>query len=251
MSESKLLANEKEIVVPGEKIASGMSFIPGYGTYRSSEDIIASTMGIVRVEGKVIKLVSLSGNYLPKTGDVIIGKITDVNLSAWNVDTNSAYVAMLSIKDATSDFIRKGDDLTKYFDIGDYIVTKIFNVTTQNLVDVTMKGPGLRKLIGGRIIKVNPNKVPRIIGKQGSMVSMIKNVTNCQIIVGQNGLIWIKGEPQNEIMAVSAIKKIETESHMSGLTDRIKEFIGAPDTQEMPPSQTQDEGNGENGDNHE
>jgi len=229
MSESTLCVNEKDIVVPGEVLAEGMSYIPGIGTHRKDQQILASNVGVVRLEGKVIKLVPLSGRYLPRTGDVILGKITDVNLSAWNVDTNSAYVAMLSIKDASSDFIRKGDDLTKYFDIGDYVVTKIINVTTQNLVDVTMKGPGLRKLVGGRIIKVNPNKVPRIIGKQGSMVTMIKNVTGCAIIVGQNGVIWIKGEPQSEILAVQSIKKIESESHISGLTDRIKEFIGAPE----------------------
>jgi len=81
--------------------------------------------------------------------------------------------------------------LTKYFDIGDYVMAKIINVTSQKLVDVTMKGPGLRKLKGGRIIQVNPYKVPRIIGKAGSMVTMIKDATGCRILVGQNGLVWI------------------------------------------------------------
>ena len=102
---------------------------------------------------------------------------------------------------------------------------KIVNVTSQKLVDVTMKGPGLRKLKGGRIIEVNPHKVPRIIGKQGSMVMMIKDATKCNITVGQNGLIWIDGEPMNELLALQTIRKIEKESHMSGLTDKIKEYL--------------------------
>jgi len=76
-------------------------------------------------------------------------------------------------------------------------------------------------------IKVNPFKVPRIIGKQGSMVTIIKQATNCQVVVGQNGLIWLEGTPQDEVKAVSAIKKIEKESHMPGLTERIKKFLGA------------------------
>jgi exosome complex component RRP4 len=88
-----------------------------------------------------------------------------------------------------------------------------------------MKGPGLRKLIGGRIISVNPYKVPRIIGKMGSMVNLIKDHTKCIITVGQNGLIWINGEPKNELIAVNTIRKIEREAHTSGLTDKIKEYL--------------------------
>ena len=83
----------------------------------------------------------------------------------------------------------------------------------------------MRKLQGGRIFKVNPNKVPRIIGKQGSMVSMIKLATNCKIIVGQNGLIWIEGTPQEEKVAVDTILMIEREAHKSGLTDRVKAYL--------------------------
>jgi exosome complex component RRP4 len=88
-----------------------------------------------------------------------------------------------------------------------------------------MKGVGLNKLKGGRIINVASNKVPRIVGKQGSMVSMIKDATKCNISVGQNGLVWINGTPDGELLAVKAIRKIEEESHLSGLTDRVKEFL--------------------------
>ena len=103
---------------------------------------------------------------------------------------------------------------------------KIINVTTQKLVDVTMKGPGLRKLHGGRIFYVNTNKVPRIIGKKGSMISMVKQYTDTKMIVGQNGVIWLQGEdPKMELLAVETIKKIEDESHISGLTDKIKVFL--------------------------
>jgi exosome complex component RRP4 len=68
--------------------------------------------------------------------------------------------------------------------------------------------------------------VPRIIGKQGSMVSMIKQYTNCRILVGQNGYVWIQGEdPSKELLAVQTIKKIEKEAHVPGLTDNVKAFL--------------------------
>ena len=222
---SEIKVNDKDISVPGETLAMGMDILPGAGTYRDGEKIVANRLGLAMIEGRTIKLIPLSGRYIPKTGDTIICKVIDVGFNGWRLDTNSAYSAMLSMKDATSEFIARGANLTQYYDLGDYIVCKIVNVTSQKLIDVTMKGPGLRKLKGGRLIEVNPNKVPRIIGKQGSMVLMIKDAAKCNISVGQNGLIWIDGEPINELLAIQTIRKIEKESHTSGLTDKIKEYL--------------------------
>jgi len=222
---SKLLIKEKEIVVPGETLATGMEYLPSVGTYRKNDAILANKLGIAVVDGKVIKIIPVSGAYHPKRNDTIIAKVIDISMSGWRVDTNCAYSAMLSMKDATSDFIRKGEDLTKYFDIGEYMVCQITQVTSQNLVDVTLRGPGLKKLGKGRIIEVSPHKVPRIIGKQGSMVSLIKDHTNTRITVGQNGIVWIQGEPAGEILAIKTIRMIEEQSHISGLTDKIKEYL--------------------------
>jgi exosome complex component RRP4 len=222
---SKVNFKDKDVVVPGEVLAVGMDNLPGVGTYRDGENIIASRLGLVSIDGRTIKLIPLSGRYLPKKFDTIICKVIDVNVNGWRLDTNSPYQAMLSLKEATSQFIERGADLTQYHEIGDYVVCKVINVTSQKLVDVTMKGPGLRKLKGGRIVHVTSNKVPRVIGKQGSMVSMIKEATNCNITVGQNGLAWIDGTPENELLAITAIKKIEEESHLAGLTDKIKGLL--------------------------
>ena len=216
---------DKAVVVPGEELATGIDFLPGYGTFREGEQIIASRLGVATVEGSLVKVMPLSGKYLPMKNDVIIGKVTDVAVSGWRVELNSAYSALLSMKDATSEFIPRGSDLTRFYDIGDYMITKIINVTSQCLVDLTMKGPGLHKLPPGRIIRVDPNKVPRIIGKQGSMVTLVKDATGCKIMVGQNGVIWVQGTPKTELVAISAIRKIEEEAHVSGLTERMKAFL--------------------------
>jgi len=221
----QISVENKSIVIPGEELASGMEFLPSFGTYRDRDKIVASRLGLVSIDGKIIKIIPLAGKYNPKRGDVIIGKVEDVSYSGWRINTNCAYPAMLSVKDATSEFVGRGTDLTQFFDVDDYLVAKIVNVTSQKLIDLTMRGPGLRKLSGGRVIEVNTNKVPRIIGKQGSMVHMIKQATDCKIVVGQNGLLWILGELKSELIAIEAIRKIEQESHLSGLTERIKEFL--------------------------
>ncbi|MFH1134401.1 MAG: exosome complex RNA-binding protein Rrp4 [Nanoarchaeota archaeon] len=223
---SKLLINDKDIVVPGDIVAEGMDYLPGYGTFRESEAIVASIVGQIRLTGRALRVVPLSGKYIPQKGDIVIGRVTDITFNGWTLDINSAYHAMLPMKDATSEFIARGADLTKYYAIGDWIATLITNVTSQKLVDVSMKGPGLHKLRGGRIRYVCPSKVPRIIGKQGSMVTMIKNATGCRITVGQNGIVHIEGEPEKEQVVHEAINLIQQEAHTQGLTDKIKAFLG-------------------------
>jgi exosome complex component RRP4 len=222
-----LLTENKQIAVPGETLAQGMDYLPGEGAIREGENLIASRMGLVNVDGRAVKVIPLSGIYLPKRDDVIICKVIDVLMSGWRADINSAYSAMLPLKDASADYIPKGADLRRFFDIGDYLIAVVTNVTSQKLVDISMRGPGLWKIKGGRIINVTPCKVPRIIGKQGSMVSMIKEATGAKITVGQNGVVWIQCEdPEKELIAVNTIRKIEKEAHISGLTERIKAYLG-------------------------
>ena len=58
------------------------------------------------------------------------------------------------------------------------------------------------------------------------MISMIKQETNCQIILGLNGVVLVTGKNiEDEELAIAAIKKIEEESHTSGLTDRITQLL--------------------------
>jgi exosome complex component RRP4 len=221
----QLLVKDKDVVVPGETLATGMAFLPTKGTYRDGDRIVAGKIGLVSVEGKVIKLVPLADPYIPKVGDVVVGEVNDVMFSGWRLGLRGPYSAVMNVKDATSDFIGRGVDLTQYFALGDYVFCKIVNVTSQKLIDATMRGQGLRKLIGGRLIQVNPAKVPRIIGREGTMSSMIQQATKTEIVIGQNGVIWVNGEPGLETVAVNAIKMVEDNAHKSGLTQTIKKWL--------------------------
>ena len=223
---SKILVNEREIVIPGEALAEGMDYLPGDNTYREDNKIYSKVLGLTGIAGRVIRITPLSGPYVPQIGDKIIGKVIDITMNGWRVDTGTAYSAMMNVKDATTRFIKKEEDLSKIIAIGDYVVVKIINVTSQNLIDLTMKEPGLFKVSGGRIMKINNQKVPRVIGKQGSMINLIRNKTRCDITIGQNGIVWVKGStPENELLTVKAIALIEEKSHQEGLTDKMEKFL--------------------------
>ena len=219
-----LIIKEKEFVIPGDVIAEGIDYLPAQGVFRDGDKIIAEQIGIVHVDNRLIKLIPLTGAYKPKAGDAVIGQVVNISFNGWSVDISSSNLALLSVRDGSSDFIERKSDLSRYFDFDDFIIAKISNVGKGNLIDLTMKGLGLMKLQGGMIVDVSPSKVPRIIGKQGSMITLLKELSGCQISVGQNGKVWIKGDNSDNV--IEAIRLIEKESYLSGLTEKIERLLG-------------------------
>ncbi|MCD6477995.1 MAG: KH domain-containing protein [Candidatus Aenigmarchaeota archaeon] len=222
--ESKLFVGERKVVVPGELLARGIDFLPGKGAYKENGEIRSNILGLVKIKEHLISVIPLAGVYVPIPNDRVIGEIKDVQITSWLVDINSPYIGYLSLAEAVEEFVdlsRK--DITEYFDVGDVIYAKIQRVTKKKDVQLTMKDRMCRKLHGGNIVRITPAKVPRLIGKNGSMIEMIKNKTGCQIIVGQNGLVWINGG--RESLAAKAVMMVERESHVDGLTNRISEML--------------------------
>ena len=217
---------KREIVVPGDLLAEG-DYIAGENTFKEGNRIYASRVGLVEYANKKIQVVALRAFYVPRIGDTVIGKIVEVGVSGWIVDINSPYMALLR----ASDVLEKGfnprkDDLTAIYDVGDMIIAKIVSYDrTQNPL-LTVNERGLGKITRGQIIQITPTKIPRVIGRKGSMINVIKRETGCNIVLGQNGLILVSGRSlESERLAVMAIRKIEEEAHTSGLTDRITEML--------------------------
>ncbi len=215
---------DRQIVIPGEKLAEGIEVVPGSGTFRKGREVFSKHLGMVKLKEKVVNIIPMSGVYMPRQYDGIIGFIEDMENTVWVVDINSPYEAILPLSEAVNEYVDLDrTDLSRYFDVGDVIYAKINRVTKTKNVHLSMKDQKARKLYGGRLILISPTKVSRVIGKEGSMIEMIKSRTNCQIVVGQNGVVWLKGE--NEPLAIKAIRKIESNSHVSGLTDAIAEML--------------------------
>jgi exosome complex component RRP4 len=223
---SKLLVEERNLVIPGQEVATGIDYLPSVGTARMGENIIATRVGLLTLKGRVLKVIPLRGKYIPKVGDTVIGRISDVGMSGWRVNIGWAFVASLRLAEASERFIPRDADLTNYFDVGEYVACKITRTTVSRYIDVTAKGPGLRKLDTGRIIKCDSSKVPRIIGKKGSMISMLKEASDCRIMVGQNGIVWISGQDSDkELLVEKTIRLIEERSHERGLTDVVSKYL--------------------------
>jgi exosome complex component RRP4 len=221
-----ILLEKRQLVVPGDLIAEG-DYIAGDNTYKEKDKIFASRVGIVEYETKKVDVVALKSFYIPRMGDIVIGTITEVGFNGWMVDINSPYPALLRASDVLSrPFKPQKDDLPQVLDAGDLVVAKVVSYDRTHDPQLTVAEPGLGKITRGQILKVTPTKVPRIIGRKGSMISMIKQETGCNIILGVNGVVLITGKTlEDEQLAMMALQKIEAESHTTGLTDRITQML--------------------------
>ncbi len=216
-----IYVENKDLVIPGEVLAED-DFYSGRGTFKEDGKICSSLMGLVSLRNKKISVIPLKSKYVPKKGDVVIGKINDVRFSMWGVDINSPYEGILPSSEV---FGRDKKSLNKVFGVGDVLFLRVVDVDEVKKAKLGLKGRGMGKFKGGIIVEIAPTKVPRLIGKKGSMINMIKDKTGCKIVVGQNGLVWVRGDSDMEKITRDIIHVIEEQAHTSGLTDRIRDKL--------------------------
>jgi len=235
-----LIVENFKLVTPGEKIATGKEYTPGTGVFKKKIGketfYYSSVTGLtsVRTSGRskrtILTIIPMEGPYIPYPDDIVLGKIIHTGFTSWMVDIRASYSALLTASNAIER--RYGDrdrsmNLSKYLNVGDIIVARVLNYDRNRDPVISMMGDRrFRKFNTGRLIEINPVKVPRIIGKNQSMINMLRDETKAQIEVGKNGRLLINTNSFfMEQLIVDAINKIVKESHVSGLTDRIKEML--------------------------
>ncbi len=235
-SHSSRSDSARTLVLPGEELPSrGLG--PGPGTYRVNGRIYASVLGLLQTQPPSVRVAPLAGRYIPRARDTVIGIVTDVQGTFWLLDIGAPRWAPLHMT-GTPWKIDFGET-QQYLRVGDAVVVAVEQIENTGRIGVTMIGDGLGKLEGGTLLSVSPAKIPRIIGKGGSMIQMIQKSTGCTLVVGQNGRIWLDGPDDGIVEVRSAIRLIEEEGHRRGLTERVQAFLdhgsGAPRGPKGPP----------------
>ena len=212
-------------MIPGDVLYEGR-IRTGDNTHRSEGKVVASRIGLVNYNRGVVSVIALEAGFSPLTGDLVIGEVTDIRLGRWMVNIDTSEEAVLNVPDAIDAPFNPDIDMTRILDIGDTVVAKIVDLDRRRTPILSILGRSLGRVDEGFLMKLTPSKIPRLIGKKGSMVNMILNQTGCNVVIGQNGRILIHGRTrEQEEMAVKVIKKVENEAHISGLTSRVQEYL--------------------------
>ncbi|MEM3064927.1 MAG: exosome complex RNA-binding protein Rrp4 [Candidatus Nitrosotenuis sp.] len=218
----------RKYVIPGDVITTG--------PYRAEENvhlfgdkIIATTVGISEIYDSGVRVIPLAGIYLPRIDDFVIGIVRSHTSLSWELDINSCYAGILPAQDVFGrDFNPKMDDLTSRLKTGDLVAARIANSDRSRDPLLTISDRDLGKIEEGELVKISPTKVPRLIGKRGSMIQTIENATKAVITIGQNGYVVVSCEdPDGLLKALDAIRMVEEQAHVPNLTERIQEMLGS------------------------
>jgi exosome complex component RRP4 len=215
--------DKRDIVIPSQLIGDADKLKAGRGTFIENGKIYAEKLGILKKQTNYVNIIPLKGRYDPVEGDFVIGIVQEPLSSSWLVDINAPYPALLHVNEVPWDI--EFGETEKYLNHGDSIMAKILEVNIEKKLQITLKDRNLYKIKGGFITYIEPSKVPRLIGKKGSMISLLKKFSNCRIFIGKNGRIWIDGKDDNIAKVIEAINIIENESITFGLTDKIKNLL--------------------------
>ena len=216
---------ERKQVIPGDVIASG-DYRVGSFVERRGNDFVALRVGLAEITRQDVKVIPLSGPYIPRTDDQVVGKVVDMTGYGWELDINSCFRGYLPGQFVFGrEFSPGTHDLSSRFKVGDLLLAKIASFDRSRDPQLSIRGPGLGKIPMGELVEISPTKVPRLIGKRGFTINMIARETNCELKVGQNGWIVLSGPPEGVLRAAKAIRMIEEEAHMADLTQKVQNFL--------------------------
>lgn len=215
--------NKRTIILPSQFLGDIGSNKAGSGTFVENGKIYSGILGILNQHGDFISVIPLKGRYDPAVGDFVIGVVEEALGSGWLVNINASSPALLHQNEVPWKI--EFGDTERYLNHGDSIMAKVLSVDESKKIQITLNDRNLYKIKDGQIIEVEPSKVPRIIGKKGSMLSIIKKYIRCRIFVGQNGRIWVEGQADCIEKVLQTISQIEEQSITFGLTNRIEEML--------------------------
>lgn len=205
----------------------------GHGTFmdESSSTIIATLAGPLRKTNKLLSVAPLRARYTPEIGDLVVGRIVEVQKNRWKVDVAAPLLAQLPLSSINlpGGVLRRrttADELQmrNYFQEGDLLVAEVQQVgandATASLHTRSLKYGKLRNGMflavsgtggGGGVIRSRRQVFTINSGAQGG--------GDVDVILGVNGYIWLsKHVEQDEVKIAGGVS-------ISNLDDVVSSVI--------------------------
>ncbi len=196
----------RHFVFPGEMILNSPSEL-NY-TYIKDDKTYSKILGLFDESSN--SLIPLKSIWQPRLNDKVIGVISSKGRNgSYDLEINQ-YIKGVLLTDRR--------DRQRYY-IGDIVEGTVKEIERRKTV--ILEKPMLLK--NGILMEINTAKIPRLMGKENTMINELTDLTDTKIAVGKNGYVWIMGENKNR--AIEAILRIDREAHVPGLTNRIKDML--------------------------
>jgi len=198
---------EKKIVVPGDLITDQVKKL-GQNVYFENNKIYSSIIGILSESNDFVSVIPLNGPYSPIVGDGLVAVVKDEVLNGYILEYNSF----------DDSFLLKSN-IRKELSIGTVVFLRIKGLADNG----SLEFDNINILPKGRVFQTSPVKIPRLIGKNESMLNLFKENLGGNIVIGKNGWIWYNAEDVS--LAKRAFSLVVKNSQKSNLTNSVKEFF--------------------------
>lgn len=175
----------------------------GHGTFYKDEDIVASVAGSVHQVSKLVTVQPFKSRYRPNVGDVVVGRVKEVQQKRWKIDINSIQDGFLNLANVSlpgGELRRKSAEdemkMRMYMEEGDLVVAEVLNVQN-DAIQLQARNLRYGKLGQGVLVKCTSSLMKR------RKTHFHDLHFGARIILGRNGWIWIEPPPVDGLLTAT------------------------------------------------
>lgn len=149
-------------------------------------------VGVVKQINKLISVIPIKSKYVGEIGDVVVGRVTEIQKKRWKIDTNSRLDSVLSISSINlpgGELRRRNAEdeqsMRKLLQEEDLLSAEIQNVFIDGSLSLHTRSLKYGKLSQGVLVSVAPSLIKR---RKTHFHNLPYGVS---VIIGNNGYIWV------------------------------------------------------------
>jgi len=234
------------IVSPGQIVTDDPQWMRGHGTslLPDSSTIRSTVAGTILKTNKLLSVRPLRARYTPEIGDLVVGRIVEVQSRRWKVDVAAPLLAALPLSSINlpGGILRRRtavDELNirTFFTEGDLLVAEVQNVLSDGSASLHTRSLKYGKLRNGYFLSVTGAGGTAAGGgvvrsrRQIWTVATAHGGGDVDVVLGVNGYIWIakhvepkvEGQEQNGDVSITRLEESVSGSIYSSQNDDIAE----------------------------
>lgn len=209
----------------------------GHGTYVDPETnaIVATVAGTIQKTNKLLSVRPLRARYSPEIGDLVVGRIIEVQSKRWRVDVGAPLFAGLPLSaiNLPGGILRKRTEtdelqIRTFFSEGDLLVAEVQSLHQDGSASLHTRSLKYGKLRNGVFMSVSGTGGGGGVARSRRQVWTIDTAHGggkVDVILGVNGYIWISKHIEGQGEGETSITRIEESTSStvySSQNDRIE-----------------------------
>ena len=213
---------EQRLVTPGMAVGPSTGKRAGSGIIATEDTFIATQLGWLRELNNTVSIDPINAAYMPRSGDLVVGIVAEVRNNLWFMNINGSFQGLLPM--SLAPWKVEFGAARQHMDVGDVVLARVQEVDECHNVVLTMKGVGLRRLNQGTVESIPVQHIDRVRGANNERLQRLRDATDCRIMVGENGRVWIDGSADGVSLARHALHAVSKEAHSKDMDEILNEI---------------------------